>query len=244
MAGALIEYRRDGHVGLVTLNRPETGNALSQDMLRALDRALIAAEEDIDAKIVLLQADGPDFSVDAELDEPEAALALGGPGARLVHETHQVRRFEYIVNFPRPTIAVVRGRCAGVGLTLAMCCDFVICSDDARLSDPAVTNGNTPTFALWPFYAWHKKAKEILFGGELSGATAAEWGLVTSSVPAGQLEAEVKRYVEMLLLAPADALVWMKEMISATLEARGGGIMWRDSAVYQALGAGPQTVSA
>src|SRR5947209_5629460 len=115
MPGELVEYRRDGDVGIVRLNRPEKANALNHDMLLALDRALIAAEEDIDAKVVVLEAAGADFSVGEDLDEANGSLDLSGPGARLASETHKVRRFEYIVNFPRPTIAVVRGRCSGAG---------------------------------------------------------------------------------------------------------------------------------
>jgi enoyl-CoA hydratase/carnithine racemase len=230
----LVKYRRAGHVGTVRLDSPQTGNRFSYAMLQALDRALIQADEDIDAKVVRIEASGADFSVGDESDEE---CHLGGPGARLAQELQNARRFEYLTNLTRPTIAVVRGQCAGTGLTIAMCCDFVICSDDARLSEPAVKNGAVPSFALWPFFTWHKKAKELLFGREISGADAAEWGVVTRSVPADQLAEEVERQIDFLLLAPADALVWTKEMVAASTEARGAGVMWRDSAVYHALGA-------
>ncbi|MGD9713898.1 MAG: enoyl-CoA hydratase/isomerase family protein, partial [Thermomicrobiales bacterium] len=177
---------------------------------------------------------GPDFSTG---EVPDEGCFLDGPGARLAQELQSARRFEFLTNITRPTVAVVRGQCIGIGLTIAMCCDFVICSDDAQFSESTVSNGTVPSFALWPLFAWHKKAKELLFGRVITGAEAAEWGLVTSSAPADQLLEEVDRLVHFLLLAPADALVWTKEMIAAGIEARGGGVMWRDSAVYHALGA-------
>ena len=233
----LVQYSRDGTVGVIRLNRPEQDNQLNEEMLLSLDAAMIAAEEDIDAKFILIEAAGDHFSVGA--DHAEEALARqASPAQRLARETAAVRRFEYLTNFLRPTIAVVRGRCVGIGLTIAMSCDFVICSDDATLEEPAVKEGNVPSFALWPFFAWHKKARELLFNGSISASDAAEWGIISSSVPAAELDAEVARYSEMLALAPADAMVWMKEMISATLESRGAGNMWQDSAVYHALGQG------
>jgi enoyl-CoA hydratase/carnithine racemase len=233
--GELVTFRRDGHIGTITLNSPETGNRLTHEMLLALDRALIAAEEDIDAKVVVIHGAGSDFCAGGDAQEPR--MQAGGPGGLLALQLQNARRWEYLSNLPRPFIAVVQGRCEGTGLTLAMCCDFIICTNDAQISEPAVLHGVTPSFALWPFYTWHKRSKEVLFGRVLSGPQAVTWGLATSAVPAGELDAEVARYVDSLLLAPADALVWMKEMISASLEARGGGIMWRDSAVYHALDA-------
>lgn len=233
--GELVTFHRDGHVGTITLNSPETGNRLTHELLLALDRALIAAEEDIDAKVVVIRGAGQDFCVGGDPDEHCAQP--GGPGGLLALHTQNTRRWEYLSNLPRPFIAVVQGRCEGAGLTLAMCCDFIICSEDARISEPAVQQGVTPSFALWPFYTWHKRSKEVLYGRVLSGTEAVAWGLATSAVPAPKLDAEVAHYVDSLLLAPADALVWTKEMISASLEARGGGVMWRNSAVYHALDA-------
>jgi enoyl-CoA hydratase/carnithine racemase len=232
MADGLVTFERQGAVGTVRLNSPATGNRFDRALLQALDRALIAAEEDIDAKVIVIAATGSDFCLG---EDAEAGTGVGGPGGSVAQALQDSRRFEYLSNIPRPVIVAVRGQCAGMGLALAMCCDFVICAEDARLSEPAVRNGATPHFALWPFFAWHKRAKELLLGRELSGAEAVAWGLATSSVPEAQLEAEVARYVDFLLLAPADALVWTKEMIAATVEARGGGMMWRDTALYQAL---------
>jgi enoyl-CoA hydratase len=234
MGHDLVEYHRTGHVGIVRLNNPHAGNRFSSEMLQALDSALIESEEDIDAKVVRIEATGADFSVGNDISD---ISHLGGPGAHVADELQNARRFEYLTNLTRPTIAVVRGRCAGTGLTIAMCCDFVVCSDDARLSEPAVFNGTTPSFALWPFFIWHKKAREILFGKEITATDAEELGLITCSVQADQLNEEIERLTDFLLLSPADALVWTKEMIAACTEARGAGMMWRDSAVYQALGA-------
>jgi enoyl-CoA hydratase/carnithine racemase len=235
MMSELVQYHRDGTIGTIRLNRPEQNNEFNAEMLAALDAAMVAAEEDIDAKFIVIEAAGDHFSVGADAAEV-AAARQAGPAQRLTLETAAVRRFEYLTNFLRPTVAVVQGRCVGVGLTIAMSCDFVICSADATLEEPAVKEGNLPSFALWPFFAWHKKARELLFNGSITAPEAAEWGIISSSVPTAELEAEVGRYGEMLALAPADAMVWMKEMISATLESRGGGNMWQESAVYHALG--------
>jgi len=230
-------YQRDGYIARIRLNRPETGNRIDREILLALDRALIAAEEDIDARIVIVEAAGDDFCVG---EAPRQSTPyLQGPGAAVADELQNARRLQYLANLPRATIAVVRGCCAGVGLTLAMLCDFVVCSDDAVFSDPSVSEGGVPSFALWPFFAWHKISKQLMFGGELSGGEAERLGLVSKAVPDVRLAAEVQSYVDLLLLASADALAWNKEMISSCIEARGGGRMWRDSAIYHALGTVP-----
>ena len=102
----------------------------------------------------------------------------------MAEELQNARRLQFLANLPRATVAVVRGRCAGLGLTLAMLCDFVVCSEDAVFSDPSVREGGVPSFALWPFFAWHKISKQLLFGGEFSGVEAERLGLISKAVPA------------------------------------------------------------
>lgn len=140
---ALVTYKREGQVGFITLNRPEKRNAMNVALWKALDRAIEAAEEDKDARVVILRGAGKSFCAGLDLGpENEIIAVLGGtPSAsqkvevfNIILETQAIHtRLERI---PQPTIAAIHGHCLGAGLELVVCCDFRICSADARFALP------------------------------------------------------------------------------------------------------------
>ncbi len=139
----LVTYTREGHVGCITLNRPEKRNAMNVDLWKALDVAVGEAERDGDARVVLLLGEGKSFCAGLDIGpENEIIAVLGGtPSAsqkkevfNIILETQAIHtRLERL---PQPTIAVIHGHCLGAGLELAVCCDFRVCSADARFALP------------------------------------------------------------------------------------------------------------
>ena len=236
MAEPAVLYERRGNLALITLDRPDAGNALNNALVRELDSALRRAEQEIAAKVLVVRARGPDFCVglDAgdmpvdELVEPPGDKPLPAMDRLLDRERRRMRRWEYLYNFPRPTIVQVQGRCLGMGLTLAMCCDICFASDDATFGDPSVAMGLLPTNPLWTYYVGIKKAKDILYTGRTVGAReAAAIGLINFAVPRERLETEATHYAEGVALSPGDGLAWAKEDLNLVLEARGVGAAWR-----------------
>lgn len=237
MAEPLVLYERQGTLALITLDRPEAGNALNNALVREMDAVLRRAEQETDAKVVILRGRGADFCVgldlaDKAVDELIAPPAGGQPlpsmDRLLDRERRRVRRWEYLYNFPRPTIAQVQGRCWGMGLTLAMCCDICFASEDATFADPSAALGLLPTNPLWTYFIGIKKAKDLLCTGRTIGAREAEaLGLINFVVPRERLEAEVARYAQGIALSPGDGLAWVKEDLNLILEARGVGAAWR-----------------
>ncbi|MBI4308615.1 MAG: enoyl-CoA hydratase/isomerase family protein [Chloroflexi bacterium] len=228
-------YERQGDLALVTLDRPERGNVFDDALFRDLEEAFLLAEQDIDAKVILLRARGADFCVGDDLAGRDASdVAPADPSyaaslwERSERERHRLRRLEGLLNFPRPVVAQVQGRCFGMGLHVTTCCDVVIAAQGALFGDPGIYAGLVPSNPLVPLLVGAKKARELLLAGRpFTAAEADQWGLVTAVAPADQLEETAMRYAQAICLAPADALAWMKEAFTSALEARGGGAGWR-----------------
>lgn len=236
MPESLVLYERRGSLAFITLNRTDSGNALNDATVSELDAALRRAEQEVDAKVVVLKAGGPDFCVGLDLSGDKVDELAQLPSSQplpsmeklLDRERRRARRWEYLYNFPRPTVAQVQGRCLGLGLTLAMCCDVCFASEDATFGDPSVALGLLPTNPLWTYFCGIKKAKDLLYTGRTIGAREAlSLGVVTFVAPPTRLEAEATRYAEGVALSPGDGLAWVKESLNLTLEARGVGAAWR-----------------
>jgi enoyl-CoA hydratase len=142
---ALVLYHREGHVGSITLNRPDKRNALNLALWDALDAAVSQAESDTEARVVLVRGAGECFCAGIDLGpDNELISAIGGePGAaqkltfyRLVRRVQAIHtRLERL---PQPTIAVIQRHCLGAGLELALCCDIRLCSAETVFSMPEV----------------------------------------------------------------------------------------------------------
>jgi enoyl-CoA hydratase len=138
-----VTYHRDGRVGFITLNRPEKRNALNVEVWTALDEAISHAEEDSEARVVILQGAGSSFCAGLDLGPENEVISIvtGKTGAtqkiefyRLVRKAQAIHtRLERLI---KPTIAVVQKHCLGAGLELICCCDIRLCSADAVFALP------------------------------------------------------------------------------------------------------------
>ena len=230
MSDDLFRHERSGPIGRITLNRPAKRNALDDAMTAQLDAAWLRAETDVDAKVVVVQAEGPHFLAGEDVTPGAHEELLHNPlqplpaQELLAAERRRARRWEYIINFPRPTIAAVQGACIGAGFYLAMCCDLVIAAENASFADPSIRLGMVPALPTLLWLVGNKKAHEILFfGREIPAAEAEELGLTTATVPLDRLTAETDRYARAIASSPADGLAFAKEAIAAVGEARGWG---------------------
>jgi enoyl-CoA hydratase/carnithine racemase len=193
--------RKEAGVGIVTFNNPERLNAVSLDMWEAAKRALDAFAADNEVRVVVLTgAGGKAFVSGADISK--FASERASPEATRAYEVTTSATFDGIYEFPKPTIAMIRGYCVGGGLGLASCCDLRICSDDSRFAVPAAKLG------LGYGYAGLKRlvdivgpsfAKEIFYTArQFDAHEAYAMGLVNRVVPAAELESAVKSITDMI----------------------------------------------
>jgi enoyl-CoA hydratase/carnithine racemase len=230
----IIYEKRDG-ICWITLNRPGKLNAMNDAMLEELDLAFATAEPDLEVKVVVVKGAGRAFSVGQDLSGIETSETLPAESRshistkrRLEAERRRSRRWEYIFNLAKPTIAQVQGYCLGYGCHLAMVCDMTIASEDALFGDPSARMGLLPDMPLWTWLVGLKKTKELLYSGRYMDAKEAEQlGLINMAVPEDKLEKEVTRLAKGISLMPGDGLAASKDAVNSAMEARGLGEAWR-----------------
>jgi enoyl-CoA hydratase len=141
--GGEVTYHRQGHVGTITLNRPDKRNALNPMVWDALDEAVARAEQDTEARVVLLRGEGKSFCAGLDLspdNELFSVVTEAPSAANKVVFYREVRRVQAIhtrlERLVKPTIAVMQRHCLGAGLELALCCDIRLCSEGTRFALP------------------------------------------------------------------------------------------------------------
>ena len=191
--------RKDGHVGYVIFNNPERRNAVSLEMWEATARILDEFDRDKDVRVVVLTGAGDKaFVSGADISRFEDERANEEAIVRYNQTVERANTAVY--DFPKPTIAMIRGYCVGGGVGLALSCDLRICSDDSRFAVPAAKLG-----LGYPFHGLKKLvdvvgisfAKEIFYTARQFDAEEARvMGLVNRVVPASELDAYVKNYAQ------------------------------------------------
>jgi 2-(1,2-epoxy-1,2-dihydrophenyl)acetyl-CoA isomerase len=125
---ATVLCEQQGHVALVTLNKPERRNALDTAMLAQLKQIFVDLQDDATVRIIVLTGAGKGFCAGADLGSPDGFSS----GTQII-EDHYKPAFMSIANCTKPVIACVRGAAAGGGAALAMLCDLMVIADDGYI---------------------------------------------------------------------------------------------------------------
>lgn len=201
-----IVYDQAGHVGVITLNRPEARNGITPKMMDELFEAVQDAGADKALRVLVLRGAGRDFCPGADI---KAYAAGAGPTrpetfnvSVILHECQLV------------TVAAIRGACAGAGLGWAAACDLRICDDSARFNTAFLDVGLSGDMGgAWflPRIVGAAKARELYFlPGKFDANEAARIGLVNRVVPSAVFEDELKALADRLAGSPPMALKAMK----------------------------------
>ena len=180
-----------GDIAILTLNRPETRNSLSEGLIAALDAALREIHNDKNVRAVVIAATGKAFSAGHDLKELTARRNDADRGRAHFAEimTASSAMMQTIVHLPKPVIAAVQGIATAAGCQLVASCDLAIASEAASFATPGIDIGlfcSTPMVALSRNVP-RKQAMEMLLTGEpISAAAARDFGLVNQVVPAGR----------------------------------------------------------
>ena len=179
-------------VALVTVNRPESLNALNSRVLSELDCVLYALEQDRGVQVVILTGAGEKaFVAGADIKEMAAMTSYDGHQFALQGQ----RLMLFMEKMTKPVIAAVNGYALGGGLELALACDVIYASDNAKLGFPEVTLGIIPGFGGTQNLArliGPNRAKELVLSGRIiPAAKALEWGIVNELCPQAELKERV-----------------------------------------------------
>ena len=208
-----IKVDRDDKVAVLTLNRPESLNAINPQLHTEMENIFgeITRDDDINA-IVFTGAGNRAFcaggdvkGMDARQSEPSRPTMPLRGAKRLIHN---------LMDVEQPIIAAVNGDAVGLGATLALFCDVIIASEKARIGDPHVKVGlvaGDGGAVIWPLLCGIAKAKEYLMTGDLMSAEKAERiGLINYAVPQDEVMPKAMELAHRLANGPTRAIRWTK----------------------------------
>ena len=192
-----IKYKKDTHIGLIKLNRPERMNAVNETMYREIQEVLENVNSDNDIRVIIitgsvLKKDNvvkQAFCAGADLKEHAAGKRSKAQKKKYIELAHETTRMIY--EFPVLTIAAINGPARGAGVEMALNCDFILMADNATL---AFTETSLGTFvgggvtSHLPLIIGIAKAKELIYTGKvINGRDAVGLGIALKSVPVKQL---------------------------------------------------------
>jgi len=209
---SFVNVEVKGHVGVVTINRPEALNAFNDTVLRDLEEAAGIVQENDEVFVVVITGVGRAFGAGADLGQMSK---LSAPEGKKLGEL-ACSVFLKIENLSKPVIAAVNGYALGGGNELAMACDIRLASEKATFGQPEVGFGITPGFGgtqRLPRLVGVSNAMEIILTAQnISARRAQEIGLVNHVYPAEEL---MDKAMEMANLIASKAQVAVRQSKAA-----------------------------
>ena len=213
----LVETTQE--IGVLTINRPENLNALNLEVLDEMGKALEALEAEAAVRAVVITGAGSKAFVSG--GDIREMLALDPAGAKEFSRKGQGLVL-YIERMSKPVIAAVNGYALGGGLELALACDFIYASENARFGLPEVTLGTIPGFGGTQNLArlvGPNRAKEMVFSGRiLSAREALQWGIVNQVFSEGELSIGVMETARLIAGNGGRAVASAKQAIVKGLD--------------------------
>lgn len=213
----------DNGVLRLTMNNPKARNALSEEMMAALQEAFDLAHEDDQVRVVILAGNGPVFSAGHDVKQISARRTDADNGKEYFQYVLATcsKLMTSIVRCRKPVIAQVSGTATAAGLQLAASCDLVLASNEAKFCTPGVNIGlfcSTPMVALSRAVS-RKHAMEMLLTGDMMDAeTAFRFGLVNRVVESAELEQEAQALAEQIASKSMAVVAIGKEAFYAQAE--------------------------
>lgn len=211
-------------IALVTLDNPDSLNAVSNEMHEDLEEVFALLAEDSAVNAIVVTGAGKAFSAGGDIQGMKArasdpdALREFAQGWIMQGPRKLVRN---LLEVPQPIIAAVNGHAIGLGATLALLCDIIIVSENAKIGDPHVSVGivaGDGGAAIWPLLVSLSKAKEMLLTGDLVTANEAlGLGLVNKVVAREQVLPSAMELAQRLASGPTLAIRWTKMALNKRL---------------------------
>jgi len=231
-----VRYEERDAIAIITLNRPERLNTLTESVVQGVADGIDAATASKRVRAVVLRGEGRVFTAgydlvaDAEggwsnpFDAPAPTPRAGAwDPVRDFHFMHKnVERFMKIWHCPKPVVGQIHGFAVGGATDLVLCCDQLFMAEDAFIGYAPSRIFGTPTTMLWVYRLGLEHAKQFLLTGEaIDAPTALRIGLVSRVVPAAELSAQAEAYANRFQHIPANQLALNKLLINQAFENMG-----------------------
>ena len=213
MSDDAVLFERDGHVALITLNRPERLNAINTAMIADLSEVLLRADQDRNVRVIILTGAGRGFCSGLDLQAvSDGTMGVGEGGstsgvAIAEHPPFVLRRID------TPVICALNGPASGYGMDLALGCDFIIASETATFVSPvkrSLVPESGGTWLLPRLIGWQKACEVVLLSRRLDAREIERLGMANTVVAPDELMAEARRWADEVAANPPLAVAAAK----------------------------------
>ncbi len=216
-----ITYKQEDGIALITLNRPQKLNALSDELMYELGHAFDTIQDDAAIRVAIVTGAGRAFSAGYDIsprDKPLETIQDWRDHATRAGRDVVMKMWDLRV----PVITAVNGYALGGGCDIVLASDITILADDARLGEPEVRMVSAPPTMIMPWVIGLKKTKELLLTGDMIDAQEAyRLGMANKVVPAADLMDEAHAFARRLALVPPVSIEYNKRAINHTYEVMG-----------------------
>ncbi len=224
-------------VSRITLNRPESRNALNNTLRGEIYGTLEANDNDDSIRVTIIRGAGKAFCAGYDLKSDTSAErpfhTAGGDGSWARHVVEGAFR---VWDLAKPVLAQVHGYCLAGGTELATSCDLVYIAEDAKVGYPVVRSMSPPDNQFFPWVVGMRKAMEMMLTGDaISGEEAVQYGFANRAFPIESLEEEVLRVAEKIAKIPTDLEQMNKRAVHRQMELMGMRAAIRQGTEIQAL---------
>ena len=225
-----LQIRKDGHIAVVSFNRPTRANALDHAHLADIEDAALAFRDDAETRVVIFTGTGKHFSSGADLDG-------GGPAASSLLERRRLARMGEratlaVYNMDQITIAAWNGAAMGGGAVLATAMDLRIGADDCFMQYPEIDIGVNLMWKGLPLLvhiAGPSRAKRLVIGGErIHADDLLDWGILDALVPRASLMDTAFEWAGRYQAKSPIAAQMIKQSVNAIVSALDGAVMHMD----------------
>ncbi len=211
-----VLYELNDHIALITLNRPETKNAFSPEMIKLWREYLEKAKADDDVRVIVVTGKGDTFCSGGDIkDMADGKLKSWDMKRFLWDGVHRI--VLTLEDLDKPVIAAINGAATGAGMDMAIMCDIRVCSDRARLAESYIMMGLIPGDGgayFLPRLVGVSKALELLLTGDMLNAEEAlQMGIVNRVVRHDNLMEETLKLAEKIAERPPLAVRMMKRAV-------------------------------
>lgn len=220
-----VTYHVEDAIAFITLDRPDRLNALSHATYLELEAAVDRLEADADARVAIIRGAGRAFCAGNDLKDMSSRPS--GSSLPFWEQRDRIREhaelWVKIWDCRKPLIAQVHGYCLAGGVLLAAACDLTFVAEDCVIGWPKLPVGGGYISRMLSWYIGPKRAKEMSFvaGSEMSGRTAADWGLANRAIPADELAETVREVAKGIALMPPTLIELKKDSINSIYNSVG-----------------------
>ncbi len=237
---SVVLYEERDSLAIITLNRPEKMNTLTDAVIQGVADSIDAATASKAVSSIIIRGAGRTFTAGYDLNprpgERGGARSQPKYGAADIEQRpgawdpvrdyafmgHNMKRFMKLWECPKPVIAELHGYALGGGTDLILCADLIFMAEDAIIGYPPSRVYGTPTTMMWVYKLGLEHAKQFLLSGDqIDSATALRIGLVSKVFPLDRLKAETEKYAMRYRNIPSNQLALNKMLINQAYENMG-----------------------